>query len=129
MSLSSSYSRPRPGGGLELWSWLFMRFSGVALLLLALGHLVIMHLIHNVDEISYAFVAGRYAHGLWRAYDATMLILAMVHGVNGMRVIIDDYVHAPPWRALALAALYAICGGLLTLGIYVAVWFKIEAGG
>ncbi len=58
---SASYSRPRPTGGLELWSWLFMRLSGLLLLFLALGHLVIMHLVHNVDEISYAFVASRYA--------------------------------------------------------------------
>ena len=104
MDVSSSYARPKPAGGLELWSWLFMRVSGLALLLLALGHLVLMHLIHNVDEINYAFVAGRYAGWFWRGYDLLMLILAMLHGVNGARILIDDYIHPPGWRRLALRA-------------------------
>ncbi len=123
-SLSSSYSRARPTGGLELWSWVFMRVSGVALLFLALGHLVLMHLINNVDEINYAFVANRYAGFFWRGYDALLLVLAMIHGSNGMRVLIDDYVHAPRWRAVALTVLYLVCGSLTLLGAYVAFFFQ-----
>ena len=30
-------------GGFELWSWLFMRISGLVLLVLAVGHVLIMH--------------------------------------------------------------------------------------
>ena len=123
-SLSSSYSRAKPTGGLELWSWVFMRVSGLALLLLALGHLVIMHLIHNVDEINYAFVAQRYAGWFWRGYDALLLALAMIHGTTGARILIDDYVHAPRWRAASLAVLYLICGSLILLGAYVAFFFQ-----
>ena len=33
-----------------------MRVSGVLLLLLALGHLVIMHLLNNVGEINYRHI-------------------------------------------------------------------------
>ena len=115
-------------GGLELWSWVFMRISGLALLFLALGHLVIMHLIHNVDEMSYAFVANRYAHVLWRAYDLCMLVLAMIHGTNGTRILIDDYVRPPGWRRLAICALYLVCGGLFILGVSVAIFFQPVSG-
>jgi len=124
MPLSSSYGRSRPEGGAELRAWLFMRISGLILLFLALGHLVLMHLIHNVDEISYAFVAGRYAGWFWRGYDLAMLVLAMAHGINGARILIDDYVHAPRGRAIAVGALYLVCGGLLVLGAGVALFFK-----
>ena len=124
MNVSSSYSRPKPTGGLELWSWVFMRVSGLVLLFLALGHLVIMHLIHNVDEINYAFVATRYAGWFWRGYDVLMLTLAMIHGTNGARILIDDYVHPLVWRRVALATLYVICGGLLVLGVGVALFFQ-----
>ena len=126
--LSSAYGRPRPSGGLELWSWVFMRVSGLLLLFLALGHLVLMHLIHNVDEITYAFVANRYVGWFWRGYDLLMLVLAMIHGVNGARILIDDYVHAPGWHRVALSTLYLICGGLLLLGIGVALFFQPVAG-
>ena len=101
-----------------------MRVSGLILLFLALGHLVLMHLIHNVDEINYTFVAGRYAGWFWRSYDLLMLVLAMIHGTNGTRILVDDYVHAPIWRRLALSVLYLVCGGLLLLGVSVALFFQ-----
>ena len=122
--MSAYGSSPRPSGGFELWSWVFMRVSGVVLLFLALGHLAVMHLIHSVDEIDYWFVAHRYAGWLWRGYDLALLALAMLHGVNGARILIDDCVHPALWRRVALAALYAVCGGLLALGGYVAIFFQ-----
>ena len=76
--LSATGGRERPAGGLELYAWLFMRVSGIALLLLALGHLAIMHLINSVDEINFAFVAARWANPLWRLYDWFLLALALV---------------------------------------------------
>lgn len=125
MTMSSpSYARPRPSGGFELWSWFFMRLSGLALLFLALGHLALMHLIHNVDEVNYAFVATRYAGWLWRGYDLLMLVLAMIHGTNGARILIDDYVHPRRWRGVAVCGLYLLAGSLLALGCGVALFFQ-----
>jgi len=121
---STSYARTKPTGGLELWAWVFMRVSGVVLLFLALGHLIIMHLINNVDEINYVFVANRYVGWFWRFYDLAMLSLAMIHGANGMRTIIDDHLFASRWRSASLGALYVICGGLLVLGCGVALFFQ-----
>ena len=96
------------------------------MLFLALGHLAVVHLITNVDHIDYAFVAERYAGWFWRAYDLLLLWLAMLHGIAGMRIIIDEYLHAAGWRRAALSALYVICGGLLLLGTYVAIFFSPE---
>ena len=121
---SLSYSSPKPTGGLELWSWLFMRLSGLALLLLALGHLILMHLINNVDAIDYNFVAARYVGWFWRGYDLLLLILAMIHGLNGVRILIDDYIHPPMWRGLALWMLRIVGGSFLLLGIYVILFFQ-----
>src|SRR3989442_209838 len=59
--LSKSYGRPAPTDSpFELYAWLFMRISGVLLLLLAVGHLCIMHLFNHIDTINYEFVAGRW---------------------------------------------------------------------
>ena len=121
---SLSYSTPKPTGGPELWSWLFMRLSGLALLVLALGHLIIMHLINNVDGIDYNFVASRYAHWFWRGYDLLMLVLAMFHGLNGIHILIDDYIHPPAWHRLATTTLHLVGGGFLLLGIYVILFFQ-----
>ena len=51
---TSSYrsGRDRPVGGFELWSWLFMRISGIVLLVLAVGHTLIMHVVgEGVDRL------------------------------------------------------------------------------
>jgi succinate dehydrogenase / fumarate reductase membrane anchor subunit len=108
--------RPRPESGLELYAWIFMRVSGITLLVLALGHLLIMHIIHNVDNIDFQFVARRYATPFWRTYDLLLLWLAMVHGVNGVRTVIVDYVSPRGWRTASLASLYLLGFVLITLG-------------
>ncbi|MBI3989017.1 MAG: succinate dehydrogenase [candidate division NC10 bacterium] len=119
---------PRPAGGFELYTWFFMRVSGLLLLVLALGHLTIMHLINSVDAINYAFVASRYTTPFWRTYDLLLLILALLHGLNGARTIIDDYVRPRGWRLLSLSCLYVLGLIFLTIGSLVILTFH-PAGG
>src|SRR5271165_6575625 len=115
---------PRPESGLELYAWIFMRISGVALLFLALGHLLIMHIIHNVDHIDFQFVAARYATPFWRTYDLLMLWFAMIHGVNGVRTVLVDYISARGWRTVSLASLFVLGFVLLTLGSLAILTFQ-----
>lgn len=113
----------RPASGWELWTWFFMRISGLLLIFLVLGHLYIMHIINSVEIIDYNFVARRWANIGWRTYDWVMLALALLHGANGIRVIIDDYAHRPAWRTFWLALLYVVALLLLVLGTIVLVTF------
>lgn len=116
-------ARPQPSGGFELYAWLFMRVSGVGLLFLALGHLVIMHIINNVDVIDFNFVADRYRSFGWRIYDLLLLVLAMLHGINGARVVIDDYLRQGK-RVLCLSLLYVVGFSLMILGSLVILTFQ-----
>ena len=126
--ISSYGSRVKPSGGVELAAWLFMRISGIVLLGLALGHLFIMHVFNSVHVIDYNFVAGRYAGIFWRGYDLAMLWLAMIHGLNGVRTLIDDYLH-PPGREIAIKAMYLLGGLFLILGTWVILTFRAVSGG
>jgi succinate dehydrogenase / fumarate reductase membrane anchor subunit len=106
-------ARERPLGGFELWSWLFMRISGIVLLVLAVGHVVIMHLpAGGVSRINFGFVATRWQSPFWRTWDWALLVLALIHGINGLRVIILDYVR-PPGARLALNMLFYTLGFVL----------------
>jgi succinate dehydrogenase / fumarate reductase, membrane anchor subunit len=116
--------RPKPESALELYAWVFMRVSGVVLLFMALTHLVIMHLINNVEVINYKFVAQRYATPFWRTFDLAMLWLAMIHGVNGVRTVLGDYVRHSGWRVASLAVLYLVGFVLLALGSIVILTFE-----
>ncbi len=117
-------SRERPAGGFELWSWLFMRLSGIVLLFLAVGHVLIMHVMdEGIDRVDFGFVAARWASPFWRTWDWAMLTLALVHGINGLRVIAQDYVRRPGAR-FAVNASFAILGFVLfVLGTVVVFTF------
>ena len=79
--------RERPAGGFELWSWLFMRISGIVLLVLAVGHVLIMHVVdEGVDRVDFASSQDRWANPLWRTWDWALLVLSLIHGINGLRV-------------------------------------------
>jgi len=104
-----------------------MRVSGVVLVLMVLGHLVIMHLFFSVDRIDWNFVAQRYQNPLWRIYDLVMVILAVLHGFNGLRTVLDDYIHRPAWRALAQAALYLGVFLVLVIGTFTILAFDPQA--
>ena len=91
----------------EKHSWVFMRVSGLILIFLVFGHLIIMNLLDGgVQRINFAFVAGRWSSPFWQIWDLLMLWLAMIHGGNGLRVIINDY--AKPRSRFHLQALLAI---------------------
>jgi succinate dehydrogenase / fumarate reductase membrane anchor subunit len=116
--------RGRPGRGFELWAWLFMRISGLVLLFLAVGHVLIMHVLgEGVDRVNFAFIQLRWASPFWKTWDWLMLVLALLHGVNGLRMIGLDYVRRPGVR-VAVNGFFAVLGAaLMILGTVIVVTF------
>ena len=116
--------RERPAGGFELWSWVFMRISGILLLFLAVGHVLIMHVVdEGVGRVNFGFVAARWQSPVWRTWDWALLVLALIHGINGLRVIVQDYVKWPGARFAINMFFYAIGFGLFVLGTVIVFTF------
>jgi len=113
----------KPKANFETWSWYFMRISGLVLIFLALTHFAITHIVHDVVRTDADFVGARWDNPLWRLFDWSLLALALVHGVNGVRWSIDDYVRRPGRRAALKALLYTVTGGLFAYGTLVIVTF------
>ena len=81
-------------GQVQRWSWMYQRISGLILIVLIFTHLFVNLVTGDgVSQIDFGFVAGKWAAPLWRWWDFALLILALTHGGNGMRMIIDDYAH------------------------------------
>ncbi len=103
-----------------------MRISGLALIVLVLGHMFIMHVLVQLtgQEINFAFVSSRWGSPFWRIYDFLLLLLAMVHGVNGARIVIGDYVTHKPIRAGMIGLLVATTVIWLLAGMIVILTFN-----
>ena len=126
----SSYTRTRPSsGGMELWTWFFMRISGIVLVFLVLGHFTIVHILgEGVDRVDFAFVSGRWSSPFWQTWDWTMLFLGMLHGANGMKVVIEDYVRRAEARAALKGTLYITTFILILLGTLIILTFDPAKG-
>jgi succinate dehydrogenase / fumarate reductase membrane anchor subunit len=120
--------RIKPSGGFELWAWYFMRISGLVLVLLALGHLFIVHILFNVETINYAFVADRWTAPrtgvLWRLWDLAMVVLAVIHGLNGLRQVLDEYVVRPGRRVAVHTLIWTVATILVAMGSYAILMFE-----
>ncbi|MDQ3646225.1 MAG: succinate dehydrogenase hydrophobic membrane anchor subunit [Actinomycetota bacterium] len=121
----AAFTADRRPASREVWWWFFMRISGVILLFLVLIHLYVMHLTGpGVDQVDFAFVARRWETVGWKTFDWVMLVLALLHGANGSRIVIDDYVRRPGVRTTAKAALYTTTAILMAMGTAVIVTFQ-----
>jgi succinate dehydrogenase / fumarate reductase membrane anchor subunit len=127
--LSKFYGGSRPsGGGFETFSWYYFRISGVALVFLVIIHLIIMHISNDVACTTYQFVAYRYANPWWRLFDWLLLTIGLTHGMNGLRVVIDDYAHSQRARIIWLSVAAAVLLIFFMLGTITLITFQPVAG-
>ncbi|WP_146904838.1 succinate dehydrogenase, hydrophobic membrane anchor protein [Cellulomonas aerilata] len=109
-------------GNFELYSWVFMRASGVVLLVLIFVHLFVNLVAgEGITAIDFGFVAGKWASPFWQVIDLVMLWLAMLHGTNGMRTIVNDYAERDGlrmWLKIALYTAFVVVTVLGTLVIF-----------
>ena len=79
----------------ERYAYLFMRMSGLVLLILAVGHMIIQHVLNSSGNLTLMFVADQWNSWGWKAYDIFLLLFAIPHGINGLRNVLEDYIHNP----------------------------------
>jgi succinate dehydrogenase / fumarate reductase membrane anchor subunit len=122
--IAAPRSRAARSSNFELNSWLFMRGSGALLLVLVLGHLFVnLMLGEGIKQIDFAFVAGKWANPFWQVWDLAMLWLAMLHGCNGLRTIINDYAVRANSRFTLKTLLYFGTAVVIVLGTLVIFTF------
>ncbi len=77
----------------ERFAFLFMRLTGIGLIILAVGHVLIQHVLNDVHNLTLEVVAATWNSWGWKAYDMLLLAFAIPHGVNGLRNVLEDYIH------------------------------------
>ncbi len=76
-----------------------------------------------MDRVNFSFVATRWQSPFWRSWDWMLLSLALLHGINGLRVVVMDYIRPVAWRFLANMFFYVVGFALFVLGTVVVFTF------
>jgi len=124
---------PRSGGGFErpktarsnfeLYSWLFMRVSGLILIFLSLYHLVWWNLVVGVEHLDADMVRERWTNPFNRLYNVALCVFAMLHGINGLRYSIEDYVRKPGRQVAVKAVAYTLLLSVMAWGVFALLTF------
>ncbi|MBN2499515.1 MAG: hypothetical protein JXB38_02040 [Anaerolineales bacterium] len=130
---------PQPGWNLEYVMFIFMRISGLLFFLLALTAVALALYMgaryqmdlgtlmrwtffpnpnHVVDSNIPDLEAG-WSTGFWQVMQILFLFFGGTHGMNGLRVVLEDYIKRP-YLAMAIRTLFFLLWiFLLVLSVYV----------
>jgi len=134
-------SRPAPqlGFSFEYFMWLFTRISGVTILLLALlgmfvafwmgartqlGLDVLMrwtffpnpnHVVHS----SIADLVPKWSNAYWQIMQMLIVFFGTTHGMNGLRVVIEDYLGYSWVRLFLRGLIFLLWIFILIVSVYV----------
>ena len=112
------------GTNWEKWGWIYMRASGVVLIVLIFGHLIFNLLLGDgIKAIDFGFVGGKLANPFWQWWDVAMLWLALIHGGNGMRTLVNDYATSPLLARAFKGGILVAVVSLIALGTWVVFAF------
>ena len=123
--------RSRKAANWEKYGWIYMRISGPLLIVLIFVHLISNLVVPDggIKAIDFAFVAGKWAAPFWQWWDLAMLWLAMLHGTNGMRTVINDYTEHEGIRKTLVFSLCVVCTALICLGtLFIFTFYPFPAG-
>jgi succinate dehydrogenase / fumarate reductase membrane anchor subunit len=97
-----------------------MRISGLVLIFLTLYHLIWWNLIVGVEHLDSEVVIQRWTNPFWRLFNVALVTFAILHGLNGVRYSIEDWVRSPARQIATKAVVYT-----LVLGVWVAAVFSL----
>lgn len=101
----------------ELNWWIFMRVSGVVLVFLVLGHIYMTYVQVSEADATFDAVVNKLSQPAWKLYDGLILGLSLLHGANGARYSIEDYVRSRPNRFWVKSLFYALVAAVFVFGV------------
>ena len=140
--MHSSRPAPQSGFNFEYFMWLFTRVSGMALFLLALIGIVgafwmgartqidvgallrwtffpnPFHVVNsNIPDVTIGW-----ATAYWQIMQMMIIFFGVTHGMNGVRMVIEDYLGSPRARTLVRSLLFLFWLFLMIVCVYVILY-------
>jgi succinate dehydrogenase hydrophobic anchor subunit len=129
---------PHPGWNLEYLMWMFIRISGLAFFFLAIvgllaalymgarlqmnvGTLMRWTFFPNPNHVLDSEIPNIdiWANALWQIFQISILFFGGTHGLNGLRVVLEDFVQRPGLQLILRFIIFLVWIFLLMLSIFV----------
>ena len=129
---------PQSGWNLEYIMFLFTRLSGLAFFILSiigilsalymgartqldLGTLMRWTFFPNINHVLDSEIPNTdlWSNGLWQIFQISILFFGGTHGLNGLRVVLEDYLTHPAMQILIRLVIFLLWVFLLMVAIYV----------
>ncbi|MGE5344280.1 MAG: succinate dehydrogenase, hydrophobic membrane anchor protein [Candidatus Omnitrophota bacterium] len=94
--------------------WLFQRVTSVLLFAILIYHFVYYHFI-SMGKYPWSTVVAKMQSPWFNLLQYTFLISALYHGLNGIWMVTEDYIHGKIWRLVIFSLLLTV--GLILLFI------------
>ena len=104
-------------GNYEKFAWKWMRISALLLIPLVWGHLILQDVVVGVHNMNLGYVAERWSSIFWRSYDVLLLAFAFAHGINGVRQVLNDFIHHEQARRVLFIALFIFWIAISIIGL------------
>ncbi|MEA3349193.1 MAG: hypothetical protein U9Q82_01075 [Chloroflexota bacterium] len=134
---------PHPGWNLEYMMWMFTRLSGLVFFFLAilglmialgmgarnqmdLGTLARWTFFPNPNHVldsNIPDVTMGWANGFWQIMQIMVLFLGGTHGLNGLRIVLDEYISSPFWQAAIRLIIFILWAFMLLAAIFVVLTY------
>ncbi|HBX70502.1 MAG TPA: hypothetical protein DEH25_14255 [Chloroflexi bacterium] len=129
---------PHPGWNLEYLMFLFTRISGLAFFMLAIvgllsalymgarlhmnvGTLMRWTFFPNPNHVVDSDIPNidAWSNGLWQIFQILILFFGGTHGLNGLRVVLEDYIKPQGLQMLIRFVIFILWIFMLMLSVYV----------
>ncbi len=96
-------------------AWLLQRLTAVVLFIMLLVHFVTYHFISN-GVFTWETVVKKMQTPWFNLVQFLFLITALYHGLNGVWMVTEDYIHSRFWRILIFCLILLVGTSLLFIG-------------
>jgi succinate dehydrogenase cytochrome b556 subunit len=93
--------------------WYLQRVTGGLLVILLAAHFWVEHFMTaelQRGNLTYASVHARVSNPVWQVIDISFLLIALYHGLSGLRNIVLDYSRFSPRAVQFITAVFTVFG-------------------
>lgn len=137
--MTATRTAPRVGLSFEYLMWIFTRISALALYLLALigiasafylgartqvdvGTLLRWTFFPNPNHVvnsDIPDIALGWANAFWQIMQMLVVFFGITHGLNGLRVVVEDYIGQSWWKTAWRGLIFLLWLFLMMIAVYV----------